>query len=173
MDTISKVSEWIKLSPRYLFPISLVTGFLLFATTNMLDIFGLVPLVSQYRSYIGVIFLLSTGLLFTSWLIALYEWLKERLDQFRCQNLRKERLHDLTDEERRILCGYIYGKTRTQYLNILQDGVVNGLVNEQIIYRSSRFPIPGSRGRVAFNIQLWAWKYLNQRPELLHYVEDE
>lgn len=166
----SKLSEWIKLSPRYLFPISLVAGFMLFAANDILGVLGLVPLVSQYRSYIGAIFLLSTALLLTSWLVSLYGWLKEKLGQFKARKARTKRLHDLTDEERKILRGYIYDETRTQYLNI-QDGVVKGLVDEQIIYQSSS--LGRLRAGFAFNIQPWAWEYLKEHPDLLHSAEDE
>jgi hypothetical protein len=44
-----RLVEWIKLSPRYLLPISLFTGFVLFASKSLLVVFGIAGLVSDYR----------------------------------------------------------------------------------------------------------------------------
>jgi hypothetical protein len=38
---MSRFVEWIKLSPRHLLPLSLFTGFLLFAPPRWLAVFGL------------------------------------------------------------------------------------------------------------------------------------
>jgi len=57
----------------------------------------------------------------------------------------------------------VIGKTKSQYLDI-RDGVVNGLVNEQVIYLAAQV---GDLLRMAYNIQPWAWKYLNEKKELL------
>lgn len=164
---ISKLSEWLKLSPRYLLPISLVTGFVLFASANILDTFGLTPFVRQYRPYLGTVFLLSTVLLLVDWSIKSYEWTRKRYRQSSELGRGQRRLHKLTDPEKRILNGYIGSKTRSQYLSI-ESGIVNGLEAEGIIYRASTV---GRLTDWAYNIQPWAWEYLNKHPELL--ITDE
>jgi len=75
------------------------------------------------------------------------------------------RLNTLTEDEKQILRFYIANNTRANSLKI-DDGVVQGLANAQIIYRSA------SMGDLlrgwAFNISDFAWEYLNKNPHLLN-----
>ena len=160
---VSKFVEWIKLSPKYLFPILIVLGFVLFAPADILDVFGLSSIVSQYRPYLGAAFLVTAALLLANMLGAWYGWIKRRY--VRSKNIKRgrRRLRSLTDAEKEILRGYIHNKTRSQYLWVT-DGVVRGLEAEKIIYRASEV---GSLDEWAYNIQPWAWNYLNAHPELL------
>lgn len=71
---IGRLVEWIKLSPRHLVPVSLFTGFVLFAPERWLAVFGLVDFVSQWRPYFGAVFLLSTALLLGAALVPVWGW---------------------------------------------------------------------------------------------------
>jgi hypothetical protein len=75
-DAAKSFVDWIKLSPRYLLPICIFTGFVVFAPPNVLSIFGIMGLVESYRAYFGLAFLLSATLLASSALIATCMWLK-------------------------------------------------------------------------------------------------
>jgi hypothetical protein len=163
----SRYLEWIKLSPRYLLPISLFTGFVLFAPHEMLDRFGLVSFLSHYRSYFGLVFLLSTTLLLSAALAAVYKWIMEGRRQRARLKYMRQRLHRLAEPEKAILRGFVYNGTRSQYLD-MADGTVGGLEVEGIIFRSSNF---GNIESWAYNIQPWAWNYLTSHPNLL-VVED-
>ena len=44
---IGRLVEWIKLSPRHLLPLSLFTGFVLFAPGEWLAVFGLLDLADN------------------------------------------------------------------------------------------------------------------------------
>ncbi len=55
MANLSGLVEWIKLSPRYLLPISLFTGFALFAPEGSLSVFGLQDVVADYRLHFVVV----------------------------------------------------------------------------------------------------------------------
>lgn len=160
----SKILEWLKLSPKYLIPISLVSGFALFASSDILEIFGINSLVAQIRPYLGIIFLLSSALLITNVVMSVYFWIQNKYQEGNNLRMLQKRLHSLTDGEKRILEHYINNQTRSQYLSML-DGVVNGLELENIIFRSSNV----ARGvdRWAYNIQPWAWEYLNKHRNLL------
>jgi hypothetical protein len=159
----SRYVEWIKLSPRYLLPISLFTGFVLFAPQEMLDRFGLVRLLSDYRPYFGLVFLLSTTLLLSAALAAVYSWFKKRRRQRARLKYMRQRLHHLAEPEKVILRGFVYNGTRSQYLD-MADGTIGGLEVEGIIFRSSNV---GNINSWAYNIQPWAWRYLTSHPDLL------
>jgi hypothetical protein len=165
----SKFLEAIKLSPKYLLPIVIVSGFLLFAKPEILDIFGLAKLSTAYRPYIGGVLLLSAALAVSNGLVSLYKWyVKRRVWSKRIKSAKK-RLHNLTYAEREILRRYIGGNTRTQYFQ-LENGVASGLALEHIIFRSSN--VGNLDDGWAFNIQPWAWKYLNERRDLLFTKEE-
>jgi hypothetical protein len=159
----SKFPEWLKLSPRYLLPIALVTGFVLFAPAGVLEVFGLAGLVEAYRPYLGAAGLLSSALLLTHGLTLGYEWVTARGRQVNDLRARQRRLHALTDDEKRVLRSYIGSQTRTQYLSV-NDGVVNGLEREQVLFKAASV---GHVEEWAYNLELWAWDYLNQHPRLL------
>ncbi|MBI3319988.1 MAG: superinfection exclusion B family protein [Candidatus Omnitrophica bacterium] len=59
---------------------------------------------------------------------------------------------------------YVEGKTRTQYFQI-EDGVIQGLVAVDVLYRSAQ--VGHLLSGFAYNIQPWAWEYLNRHPDLL------
>lgn len=168
MDWIGKVIDWIKLSPKYLLPISLASGFIIFAKSEWLQLLGLAELRAKYVPWIGGIFLLSTVLLLSHAVITFSSWVRKRVSMKRALKRAKQRLHNLTGEEREILRNYIGSGTKTQYLD-MQSGVVNGMANDFIIYRSSNI---GQLQEWSYNIQPWAWDYLNERPELLFSKEE-
>ena len=159
----SKYLDWVKLSPRYLSPIAAFAGFVLFAPPGMLDRLGLAQAATTYRLYFGVVFLLFTILLLTSVLASIYDALIGWRGQRRKTKDMQQTLHRLSEPEKEVLCGYIQGQTTTQYLD-MSDGVVGGLEAQRIIYKSSNIGDPESW---AYNIQPWAWNYLNDHPKLL------
>jgi hypothetical protein len=161
---IGRLVEWIKLSPRHLVPLSLFTGFILFAPETWLSVFGLVGFVSQWRPYFGAVFLLSTALLLGAAVLSAWEMVKHKRTEATFLRSRRERLHHLSEPEKEILRGYIEGQTRTQYLS-MADGVAGGLVAERIIYRASS--LGQSSDYFAYNIQPWAWEYLNKHRKVL------
>jgi hypothetical protein len=161
---IGRLVEWIKLSPRHLVPLSLFTGFILFAPERWLAVFGIVGLVSDYRPWFGATFLLSMALLISAALTMLYGWAKAKREERAFLRSRRERLHHLSEPEKEILRCYIEDQTRTQYLP-MSDGVVGGLVVERILFRASS--LGQSFDYFAYNIQPWAWDYLNKHRKLL------
>lgn len=160
-----KVTEWIKLKPRYLFAIAFSCGALLFIPADMLESLGLHAFAQSNETVIGAIFLGSGVLLITHVLATIGKPLLEMALDTILQGQRQKRLHDLTSEEKKILLKYIENDARSLQLPIT-SGVVNGLVSEDIIYRSSSVG-EGAGMRFAHNIQPWAREYLKENPELL------
>jgi len=60
------------------------------------------------------------------------------------------------------------GQTKTQYLD-LENGVVRGLELDIVIYKASNI---GQINTWAYNIQPWAWDYLNEHPESLLFEQE-
>jgi Super-infection exclusion protein B len=160
---LTKVLDWLKSSPKYLFPIALVTGLGLFSPSSVLDIFGLTSFVSQYRQYIGIVFLISMALILTEAILFAHRALSGWRQRSEVTKHRQELLQNLTLQEKSVLRNYITRKTKTAYFD-LEDGVVGGLEAQGVIYRASNI---GQLDRWAYNIQPWAWDYLTKNPHLL------
>jgi len=163
------ILDWIKLSPKYLLPIVIVSGFLIFSNGNILNIFGLFIIVNQYRGWIGIIFLVTIALLLSDVALRMVQWLqnKRKLNE-KFKDL-TSRLYKLTPYEKNIILGFTENNTRTQYLSI-EDGTIQELSNFEIIYRSSNFG--RSTNRWSFNIQPWAWDFIRKNKDKIFSKED-
>ena len=117
------------------------------------------------ETIIGAVFLGSAVLIATHILATIGKPLFDLVLDAILRGQRQKRLHDLTGKEKKILRAYIENETRSLQLPIT-SGVVNGLVSENIIYRSSSVG-EGVGMKFAHNIQPWAREYLKENPELL------
>lgn len=162
----SKLTEWVKLSPRYLVPIGIGLGLLLWATP-LVNALHLTPFVAQFGPYIGAAFLLDWLLVFSALVspfIPTSDQLRARMETRAQLRAGQQRLHQLTLAEKAILRGYLQENTNTQYL-AWQRGEVMGLVNENII--AHVLPAVHDGLAAPLNIQQWAKDYLIAHPELV------
>lgn len=160
----SKIPDWLKLSPRYLFAVALCTGAYLSLRVHHLERLGLDHIDASARPWIGAAFLISAALLFAhlaaevgTEVVTLF---KGNLEERRL----RARLRELSPAEKELLAGFIRENTKTRHHSI-KSGVVGGLVGAGILFQSANL---GSSGfSFAFNLQPWAWRYLREHPELL------
>jgi hypothetical protein len=164
---ISDYLGWVKLSPRYLLALALVSIFLLIAPENITKTLGWENFVTEYKPWIGLVALVSTALLLSHGLAKVAPLVMDTIMEKRSIKKCKEYLKHLTPDEKLILSDYMLLETKTTYLNI-QDGVVNGLVDAGIIYRASN--VGYWHTGLAHNLQDWAWEELNKHPEYLQPV---
>src|SRR5438477_472858 len=154
MAAIPNIPEWLKLSPKYLVPVAIVTGVFALGSDSLLNRFGLKSLQQAYRPLIGGTFLLSCALLLLNFGAYAFDWIRTKILLAR----RRKRLHVLTAEEKELLQPFICNRTRTQKLHVM-SGVVGGLEAAGIIYLSAKF---SNAFAADYNIQSWAWDYLNK-----------
>lgn len=166
---LSKYIDWIKLKPRYLIPISLVSGFLIFSPDSCLDIFALNEFVNHSRPWIGIIFLLSAVLTLSSLFIYIGSKTSSMISSISKQKQMYYRLNNLTPDEKVILRGYIKENTRSQNFQF-DDGRLEELIENRIIYQSSTFVSPGYT--LSYNINPKALNYLQKNKNLIYTSED-
>lgn len=156
--------EFVKLAPRFLVALGLAAGMLLFANDQLLKRLGLTELVQKYRFALGLTLVISAALLGVYIVLfvlgSIKGWWRKR--QFHSAVIK--RLHNLTEDEKQILRYYLANDTRANTLRF-DDGVVQGLVQDGIIYQSA------SMGNIlegfAHNISDFVWDYLRVYPNLL------
>jgi Super-infection exclusion protein B len=162
----SKLTEWLKLSPRYLVPIGILLGLLLWAPPFVSGL-RLTPFVTQFGPYIGVAFLFVWLLILSavaSPFIPTGDQLKAKLEERAKLRAGQQRLHELTPAEKDLLRPYFQQNTNTQSL-WWASGEVQGLVQEDII--APVLPFARAGMGAPLNIQPWAKRYLSDHPELV------
>ena len=160
----SKYLDWLKLSGRSAFILLVISSILLFGNDTLINKLGLLSAREYLKTWVGVVWLISISITLAELVNPIYKWVKNKIE-FK-QNLKKlqSRLHELTPNEKEFLSVYIKNNTRTNSANI-SDGVVSGLVSATIVYRSSQ--LSHYHTVFPYNIQPWAWDYLQQHPECL------
>jgi hypothetical protein len=164
LDNLVKILAFFKEPIRYIIGVGIVAAIVLFSPDSIINKLGLLKYRDEGKPYLGGALLLCIAIIIAN----VIGFGVRKYDNHRFLRTGKKRLHRLTIEEKQILRGYIEGQTRSMDLSVT-DGVVNGLVHERIIYRSSNLS-NSMAGFLAFahNIQPWAWDYLNEHRDLLH-----
>lgn len=164
-DTVNSFLEFLKLAPRYLVAVAIVTGVLLFFPASWLEKISLYGFANDYRQWLGFAFLISTTLWVVTIALSTWEAIAGKLLQRSVRQHVIRRLTSLTEDEKQILRYYLAKNTRANMLKV-DDGVVQGLVVDRIIYRST------SMGNIlegfAHNITDFAWDHLHANPKLLN-----
>ncbi len=164
-ESSKTILEFLKLSPRYIFALVFLTGFLLLAPEDTLNRLGVLDFTQNNRFWLGITFVASMALVCAGIGADLLDRAKKFYLQRKKVQRIKQRLHTLTEEEKQILRFYIVKQTRANTLRI-EDGIVQQLANERIIYRSA--DIGNLNEGFAYNIVDIAWEYLNLNPHLLN-----
>ncbi len=163
-ETTKAIVEILKLAPRYLAALCLVSGVLLFVPETWISGLGLVSFVASYRTWIGLVFLVSTCICVVSLSIALIDSVKGAWRSRAIRNYVVTKLNALTEDEKQILRFYFAKNTRANSLRV-DDGVVQELVSSRIIYRSAQ--IGDMVEGFAHNITDFAWDYVHANPSVL------
>jgi superinfection exclusion protein B len=137
-----------------------VSAIAIFSPLAWFTTFGLEPLSPANRTRIAGLGVLGIVGLVTD----LFLWICARISSVKLKQHARARLKRLTIEEKQILCGYILAGQRTQYFAV-QDGVVAELVYAGILFQPTA--VGSQRRGFAFNIQSWAWDYLQDRRDLI------
>jgi hypothetical protein len=162
-SVVKPLLELLKQPLRYSIALGIVAAIALFAPDSIVNQMGLLKLRDESKPYLGGLLLFCIAITIASGI----GFAVGKYNYYRFLLAGKKRLHRLTIQEKQILRGYIEGQTRSLYLDFT-SGIVKGLEAEFIIYRVSSVnnPMAGLTA-FAYNIQPWAWDYLNEHRDLL------
>jgi hypothetical protein len=163
-DYIKSALELLKLAPRYLIAIGIAAAFLLFGSDQFLTRLGLKKFTEDYRVWLGLAFV-STVSLFVIYVAGeVVAFFRRKIGKRMFMKRVIERLNRMTEDEKQILRYYFAKNTRSNVLR-MDDGVVQGLVADGIIFRSANL---GSMVEgFAHNISDVVWDYIHSNPDLL------
>ncbi|BDR13791.1 superinfection exclusion B family protein [Vibrio sp. STUT-A11] len=160
-----QIIDWVKLSGKQAFILSVITSILLFSNDEVLGKLGVSEAIGSWQIWIGLVWLVSVAILAAEIVFPVYGFVAQRVTWYFNLKGYQKRLHQLTVGEKEVLLQYINQNTRTISLNY-SDGVANELESARIIRRASN--LAHYHDVFPFNIQPWAWDYLSKHPELLH-----
>lgn len=173
MSVIKEIQDGLKafgeLAVKPLLAVALSSGFFLFSPSSLLDSAGMTDLVRDYRSWLGMAFVLSCAYLVAHavkyFADGLKSWNKARL-------LNKQRLkwlRSLTPDEKARLIPYIRDE-RASVTYPVEDGVIGSLQRKGILSRATSIG-HATRG-FPYNLQSWAREVLTESPEYLDGAEE-
>jgi hypothetical protein len=157
--------EFLKLAPRYLIALGVMAAVLLFTSEKFLKLIGVFEFAQDNRSILGLILVVTVSLFAVSivaeGIFFIKGWWLKRVF---CRRV-IDRLNSLNEDEKQILRFYIGKQTRANVLRY-DDGIVQGLVSDGIIYQSTS--IGNMIEGFAYNINDFTWDYLNVHQHLLN-----
>ena len=156
--------EVLKLAPRYLIALGAMAGFLLFASMGFLKFLGVFEFAQNNRPMLGLALVVTVALFAVSVSADALVFAKGRWRKRKFYRRVTDRLNCLTEDEKQILRFYIAKQTRANVLRY-DDGVVQGLVSDGIIYRSAS--LGNMLEGFAHNINDFALDYLHEHQHLL------
>ena len=163
-EAVKSLIEVLKLAPKYLVAVALISGALIFLPESWLELLGLQEMSTQYRAWLGLAFLVSVGICIVavaSWII---NWVLNIIRRRRIQGFVIDKLNNLTEDEKQILRYYFAKGTRSNTLKV-DDGVVQELVACRVIYRSAQ--LGNMLEGFSHNISDLAWDYIHLNPSIL------
>lgn len=163
-ELFKHILEALKLAPKYLVAVGIVLTFLLFGPRELLQALGVQDVAKDYRSVVGVGLLLCGAILGVGVVQTVYAPLRRIFKRWQFRRHIFQRLKRLTEDEKQILRFYIANQSRSNKLRF-DDGIVQGLANDRIIFRASS--IGSLVDGFAFNINNVAWDVLNKDQTLL------
>ena len=162
---LSDLNIFEKMNTRFAFILLAVTSIFLFGSNELIDNIGLNHARDEYKTWVGVSWLFSLGIVLADMLTPLLKFFRSKILWSLRQRKLQKRLHQLSEDEKGFLFYYLKHDTRTQPAP-MSSGTVNGLVSSKVISLASSFPC--GPDMFAYNIHPWALEYLIENPECLY-----
>ncbi|ETJ47403.1 superinfection exclusion B family protein [Pseudoalteromonas agarivorans] len=164
MIEAKQVFDWLKLSGKQAFILCVITSIMLFSGDELLSKLALVEAKKSLQIWIGLVWLISVSVLLAEIIFPTFKWISQKIKRHFNLKDYQQRLHALTAEEKELLSEYIDRNTRTTSIKY-SNGVAKELESAMVIRRASN--MAHYHDVFPYNIQPWAWDYLNKNPELL------
>lgn len=137
----------------------LVSSFLIFSPHWAIHTIGLDDFTAGHRALFGMGFVASCSAL----AVYVLQWGWERYQVAASANRRVARLHQLTNDEKRVLSEYVRSQNRVAHW-MMYTGTVTLLISEGVLRDTSGDAAYGFR---PVAIEEWAFQHLLKNPKLL------
>ncbi|MBP7222740.1 MAG: superinfection exclusion B family protein [Sedimentibacter sp.] len=164
MDSLSKVLELIKLPIIYISAFLLSSSCFIFMPDSILINLGVIDIRNKYRSYIGIIFILSLSIILVNIIAYFLKVLRRKYIDYIWRRAAIKTLRNLNNAEKAILLNMMISGTYSKPIDIT-SGCHNRLEHYIIIYRASNLSTIGTL--FTFNMQPWVVDYIRKNEKIL------
>lgn len=162
MEHLKNLFDLTKLPAKFFFLFAVLSGFILFADNSLLEKIHLDKLNENYGWIVGLVFIVSSGLVIVNFTIWLFKYIRAQFKIRKIKNGFKERLKTLDLHEQAVIREFLINQ-QTSIEMPIDDPVVSGLLKKRILVINKQlgntFLMTGSYTSVSINE--YAEKYLN------------
>lgn len=144
----------------------LVTSIIIFLPKKYINLLRLERLFNQYGWIAGLVFVITGVFLLIFVISKIISWINKRIYYYK----KKNRLKDLSFEEKKALNRFIYFQERTINFNLIDNNIIKSLANQGFVRYTSR---EGDPFAFPFTIKEWVYKYLNKNRNLVELTKEE
>lgn len=138
MEHLKTLFDFSKLPTKFFILFALASGFILFAKPEWLVIIEVESIKEEYGKYIGLTFIISTGLVAINFLIWIQKYVSNKIRVFKFKKEYSENIKMLDPQEKAVIREFfIRGQTSIEMP--IDDPVVNGLICKNILRINKQF----------------------------------
>lgn len=138
MEHLKTLFDFSKLPTKFFLLFAVASGFILFAKPHWLSIIEVTSLKDEYGQYIGLTFIISTGLVVINFLIWVQKYFSKKINVFKFKREYSENIKTLDPQEKAVIREFFINEQSSIEMPI-DDPVVNGLINKNILKINKQF----------------------------------
>ncbi|GGA75692.1 hypothetical protein GCM10008015_15420 [Flavobacterium palustre] len=138
MENIKALFDLTKLPAKFFFLFAVLSGFLLFADSDILKKIHLEKLNDTYGWIIGLVFISATGLVFVNFIIWVFKAINDKVKFFKVKKEYLERLKNLDIHEKAVLREFIINQKSSIEVPI-DNPTITGLIRKNILSINKQF----------------------------------
>lgn len=138
MEHLKTLFDFSKLPTKFFLLFALASGFILFAKPEWLSIIEIGSIKEEYGKYIGLTFVISTGLVVINFLIWIQKYISNKIRVFKFKKEYSENIKMLDPQEKAVIREFFI-RAQTSIEMPIDDPVVNGLISKNILKINKQF----------------------------------
>lgn len=138
MENIKALFDLTKLPAKFFFLFAVISGFILFAADEILETIQLTILKEKYGWIVGLVFVLSAGLVIVNLVIWLYNYLDRKIRLKKIKKEFGESVKSLDQHEKAVIREFVINGQSSIEMPI-DDPVITGLLQKNILKINKQF----------------------------------
>jgi len=138
LENIKALFDLTKLPAKFFFLFAVISGFILFAADEILETIQLTILKEKYGWIVGLVFVLSAGLVIVNLVIWLYNYLDRKIRLKKIKKEFGESVKSLDQHEKAVIREFVINGQSSIEMPI-DDPVITGLLQKNILKINKQF----------------------------------
>jgi len=138
MENLKTLFDLTKLPAKFFLLFSVLSGFILFANSELLKRLHLEKLNDTYGWIVGLVFLATSGLVLVNSIIWIFKTVSNKLKFRKIKKEYIEKLRNLDHHEKSVLREFVINQTSSLEVPI-DNSTITGLINKKILFINQQF----------------------------------